>query len=115
MQRRHRRHLTEWQSLIDEFAAGDLSVDQFCLRHDLAPANFRRWHMRLTGDASSASRPTKTTRFVPVVPPDAEHASAPPVVTTSTMRLHHGGVQLELPADTPATRVVELIKAISHA
>ena len=45
--RRPRHPAAHWQSLIDRFAASDLSVANFCQQHKLSKASFLRWRTRL--------------------------------------------------------------------
>ena len=45
--RRPRHPAAHWQSLVDRFAASDLSVADFCQQHRVAQSSFQRWRSRL--------------------------------------------------------------------
>ncbi len=45
--KRRRRTGPQWQKLISEQEAGDLSVDAFCDEHEVSPSSFNAWRRRL--------------------------------------------------------------------
>lgn len=50
-----RRNKAEWQRLIEEQAASDLTQKAFCERLDIAPATFGYWKRKLRAEAPSRS------------------------------------------------------------
>ena len=52
-QKRRRRSGPQWQRLIAQQEAGDLSVDAFCHEHGLTVSSFQAWRRRLRRAAGS--------------------------------------------------------------
>jgi hypothetical protein len=44
-----RRSRSEWQSLVEKFGGGGVSVEAFCRREAISAASFYRWRSLLSG------------------------------------------------------------------
>ena len=55
--RNNRRSREEWERLMAEYEAGDVSQRVFCAQHGLAYSSFGYWRKRLRGALPAEDRP----------------------------------------------------------
>ena len=104
MTKRPRRTRDQWQALIAEYHASDLSAEAFCQLQDLGRMSFDKWRLRFSRAVSAGFTEVEST------PPRA----AVPVVP-SPLTLALGDARLELPADVSTSRIAELMQALARA
>ncbi|WP_443112361.1 IS66 family insertion sequence element accessory protein TnpA [Ectothiorhodospira sp. 9100] len=76
--RRTRRSREQWQALVDDFRAGDLSVEAFCRKRRLPEHRFKWWQSRL-GGSSAQGRPADNSKGLEGSPWFAELSVNPPM------------------------------------
>ena len=100
----------DWQQRMDSFKAGDLSIDEFCLREGVSRSTFYRWVDRLKDGIPEPMVAEKAARekvesggaaFVPIT------LKASPV----EIELPNGGV-VRLPLGVGQAVLVEVIRAV---
>ena len=62
-----RRTREQWQRLIDKQAQSGLSINQFCIEHQLTLSNFYLWRKKLTETTNPASEPHEWLSLPPLV------------------------------------------------
>lgn len=105
MTKRRRRSRAEWQTLIAQFHASDDDAAEFCRQHDLGRLSFDKWRLRFGRPAASG--------FAELKPAPRQRVAM--AEATVPLAISLGDARLELPADVPALRVAELMRAIGHA
>jgi|GEM_PF-2342283 len=82
--RRPRKTAKQWERLIEQHGASELTIAQFCQQHDVALSTFSKWHRKFKTD----SAPTKNAfKQVKTSKPIVAEASAS---QTSTVSLQLG-------------------------
>ena len=98
MTKRPRRTCDQWQALITEYHASDLSAEAFCQLHDLGRMSFDKWRLRFGRSASVGFTELKST----------SPRSSTPASLQSPVVIVLEDIRMELPSETAATRVAEL-------
>jgi len=95
-----RRSSQEWQSIIEQQAASDLSVVDFCKQQQL---DYKYFHARKRSLLMRQQR-KQVTPFIKI-------GKMPTV--NSVMELHLGNARLSIPATTEADWLAQLLKAVA--
>lgn len=99
-----------WRKLLHQQRASGISVRRFCQRHNLSEPSFYAWRSTIARRQdtppmiNSAGDDALKRHFIPLV--------MTPTVPAAAVELHLAGGVLRMPAEMPASRLAELVKAI---
>lgn len=114
-----RRSEAEWQALIEDWQAGDRSVEEFCRRRKLSAATFRWWRWRLAAradeesDGSSAGlHPQPSPSWIAVELEAAASRSGPGASAGAFELRWPDGLTLRVPADFDRDSLARLLATL---
>lgn len=102
---RRARSRAEWEALVAEWRAGNLTQQAFAKRKGIAPTTLSWWSCRMRREARTDAAPA----LVPVRVMDAGAAAAEFVVRLA------GGIELTVPASFDADALRRLLGALEGA
>ena len=101
--------------IVAESYSGDVSASEVARRNGIVPSQLFAWR-RQAREGRFALPVDDDTLFAPVLIEDADAApTSPASVPANGIEIDVGGVIIRLPLDTPAVRLVEIVRALRGA
>lgn len=100
---RPRKTREQWSELIEQQQQSELTILEFCQKHDVGFASFGKWKKRLCSDSAQTPHSGKKADFMPVsVKSSPAHATVVQGPATITLSMG-GGMTLTIVNPSPTT------------